>query len=138
MFFVFQQLAELTYQTTSVAANAVTHNDAGLHVDVNASHSSSSSTNEQQSTPKREEWAQRLVRSLSVLVKMAANGECLPLILTSLSEHVGVFVRALQETSHLPCHSMMATFLHNLLKVGLYTVQFLVTHFTDDMERRRF
>ena len=60
---------------------------------------------------------QRLLRSLSVLVKMAANPECLHVILPLLSEHVGVFVRALQDTNHSQCHSMMATFLHNLLKV---------------------
>ena len=66
---------------------------------------------------KGQESAQRLLRSLSVLVKMAANPECLHVILPLLSEHVGVFVRALQDTNHSQCHSMMATFLHNLLKV---------------------
>jgi hypothetical protein len=119
-------LAELTHQPAVVATLSVD----GVHQDAATNSSSSTSSTEQQQQQsaskttttmaggnKREEWAQRLVRSLSVLVKMAANPECLHLILPSLSEHVGVFVRALQETNHLPCHSMMATFLHNLLKV---------------------
>jgi hypothetical protein len=119
-------LAELTHQTAAVAALALAsdsvHQDAATH----SSSSTSSSEQQQQQQSKttttttgnkREEWSQRFVRSLSVLVKMAANPECLNEILPSLSEHVGVIVRALQETNHLPCHSMMATFLHNLLKV---------------------
>ncbi|KAI9566032.1 hypothetical protein GHT06_009831 [Daphnia sinensis] len=111
------KLAELSHQTTGVTTTAMNNEP-----DVTANHSTNWSTNEQQTTPKREEeWTQRLVRSLSVLVKMAANAECLPLILPSLSEHVGVFVRALQDTSHLPCHSMMSAFLHNLLKSALET-----------------
>lgn len=110
-----QQLAELSHQTAGMTNTAMNNEPDGA---ANGNHSTSWSTNEQQTPPKREEeWTQRLVRSLSVLVKMAANAECLPLILPSLSEHVGVFVRALQDTSHLPCHSMMSSFLHNLLKV---------------------
>ena len=122
-------MAELTHQTAAVAALALAsdsvHQDAATH----SSSSTSSSEQQQQQQSKttttttgnkREEWSQRFVRSLSVLVKMAANPECLNMILPSLSEHVGVIVRALQETNHLPCHSMMATFLHNLLKVRVF------------------
>jgi hypothetical protein len=125
------ELAELTANQTAPTIGALASSD-GIHADAPTHSSSSTSSTEQQQQQqqsgskstttttagsKREEWAQRLTRSLSVLVRMAANAECLHLILPSLSEHVSVFVRALQETNHLPCHSMMATFLHNLLKV---------------------
>ena len=49
---------------------------------------------------------------------MAANRECLHMILTPLVEHVGLFVRALQEANNSnDCHSAMSTLLHNLLQV---------------------
>ena len=139
------QLAELT--PAAVAALALpsdsVHQDAATHSSSSTSSSEQQQQQQQQQSKtttttttgnKREEWSQRLVRSLSVLVKLSANPECLNMILPSLSEHVGVIVRALQETNHLPCHSMMATFLHNLLKVrvNFYTFDLFYNYSTAD------
>ena len=64
------------------------------------------------------ESAGRLLRSLDVLTKMAANGECLHMILIPLTEHVGILVRALQEANNSSdCHAQVSTLLHNLLQV---------------------
>ena len=65
-----------------------------------------------------EEAANRLLRSLCVLNKMVVNAECLPIIFQSLAESINALAKILQETINPSCHSAMATFLHNLLKVG--------------------
>ena len=64
-----------------------------------------------------EESAYRLLRSLCVMIRLSTNPECLPALLQSLTEHLNTFIRVLQETNNNSCHSQMATFLHNLLKV---------------------
>jgi hypothetical protein len=89
------ELAELTANQTAPKIGALASSD-GIHPDAFTHSSSSTSSTEQQQQQqqqqsgsksttttagsKREEWAQRLTRSLSVLVRMAANAECLHLI----------------------------------------------------------
>ena len=77
-----------------------------------------------------EDSAYRLLRSLCVMIKMSTNPECLHILLQSLSEHLNTFIRILQETSNNRCHSQMATFLHNLLKVCCYYMHsnYYLTH----------
>ena len=72
-----------------------------------------------------EESAYRLLRSLCVMIKMSTNPECLYILLQSFTEHLNTFIRILQETSNNRCHSQMATFLHNLLKVHFYLLFFI-------------
>ena len=74
-----------------------------------------------------DEFAHRLLRSLSVLIKMATNPECVHILLHLLTEHINTFIRILQETNNNRCHSQMATFLHNLLQVAINISLYLTT-----------
>ncbi len=65
-----------------------------------------------------EDAANRLLRSFSVLNKMAANAECLSILFQSLTENIQLLVKILQETNDTNCHSAIAVFLHNLLKAN--------------------